>query len=45
METLEIAINETGYAIMDTSSQICIFEGIQSFRVACELHEMLLGEE
>jgi hypothetical protein len=44
METLKIAINESGYAIMDTVSQACIFEGIQSFGVACELHEMLLGE-
>jgi|SaaInl7_135m_RNA_FD_contig_41_145683_length_570_multi_36_in_0_out_0_2 hypothetical protein len=45
MVTLEIAMNESGYAIMDTANQSCIFEGIQSFRVACELHEMLLGEE
>jgi hypothetical protein len=44
MNKLNIEITESGYAIVDKSSQFSVFEGIQSFGVACELHEMLIGE-
>ena len=44
METLHIEMEENGFGIFDDSQCGFIFEGIENLEIACELHEMLLGE-
>ena len=44
MNRLQSDINESGYSITDMGRSLCLFQGIQTWAVACELHEMLLGE-
>jgi hypothetical protein len=44
METLHIEIEESCFGIFDSHEHEFIIEGIEDFAVACELHEMLLGE-
>ncbi len=44
METLHIEMEENGYGIFDNDERSFVIEGIEDLAVACELHEMLLGE-
>ena len=44
METLHIEIEENGFGIFDSDQHAFIIEGIGNLEIACELHEMLLGE-
>jgi hypothetical protein len=42
--TLSIELGENGYSICDRRTCASLVEGIKSWDIACELHEMLEGE-
>ncbi|MBF0124194.1 MAG: hypothetical protein HQL60_02520 [Magnetococcales bacterium] len=42
--TINIELMENGYSICRSDDQDCLFEGVQHWSLACEIHEMLSGE-
>ncbi|MGN7611056.1 hypothetical protein ACQZV8_03115 [Magnetococcales bacterium HHB-1] len=44
MQRFEIQFSEIGFGIFDVESRRFVIEGIAEWCVACELHEMMVGE-
>lgn len=42
---LKIVIAESGYNVVDEENRKAEIEGISSWETACEVHEMLCGEQ
>ncbi|MBF0621624.1 MAG: hypothetical protein HQL54_06820 [Magnetococcales bacterium] len=45
MDRYEIEISEVGYTVQDKQNQTPVIEGIREWETACEVHEMIVGED